>query len=140
MGQRAPEGRRGGLRRPRLRKAVVDMIDGTENVDLVAMADLFEDRLEKSIGSLRKNPSVAKAPERLKVDPEHHFRRLRCLQEVCWPAISTSSSWPRPPGYRPAHFEAAIEAKKHVFCEKAVRYGSSGECGASWRRPRRARN
>src|SRR6185436_13298531 len=22
------------------------------------------------------------------------------------------------PGYRPAHFEAAIEAKKHVFCEK----------------------
>src|SRR5262249_2897735 len=23
-----------------------------------------------------------------------------------------------PPGWRPLHFEAAIEAKKHVFCEK----------------------
>ena len=23
-----------------------------------------------------------------------------------------------PPAYRPMHFEAAVEAKKHVFCEK----------------------
>src|SRR4030095_11927109 len=23
-----------------------------------------------------------------------------------------------PPGYRPIHFEAAVAAKKHVFCEK----------------------
>ena len=24
------------------------------------------------------------------------------------------------PGYRPMHFEAAVEAKKHIFCEKPM--------------------
>src|SRR5438445_13654115 len=35
-------------------QAAVDMLTGTENVDLVAMADVFEDHLEGSLGRLRE--------------------------------------------------------------------------------------
>ena len=31
-----------------------------------------------------------------------------------------------PPGWRPIHFEAAVEAKKHVFCEKPVGTDATG--------------
>src|SRR5579864_9732105 len=34
-------------------QAVVDLLTGTENVDLVAMADVFEDHLEGSLAKLR---------------------------------------------------------------------------------------
>src|SRR5215831_8920076 len=34
-------------------QAVVDLLTGTENVELVAMADVFEDHLEKSLRNLR---------------------------------------------------------------------------------------
>src|SRR5512132_4083954 len=34
-------------------QAVVDLLTGTENVELVAMADIFEDHLESSLRNLR---------------------------------------------------------------------------------------
>src|SRR5262245_62869628 len=36
-------------------QAVMDLLTGAENVELVAMADIFEDHLEGSLGNLR-NP------------------------------------------------------------------------------------
>jgi hypothetical protein len=38
--------------------AAIDLLTGTENVELVAMADLFEDKLEQSLGRLR-DPKTA---------------------------------------------------------------------------------
>src|SRR5215472_8232116 len=77
-------------------QAVMDLLTGAENVELVAMADIFEDHLEGSLGNLR-NPKylsrhagitverngqqvtldaagvAASVMPRLKVQPDRHF-------------------------------------------------------------------
>jgi predicted dehydrogenase len=123
-------------------QAVVDMLTGTENVDLVAMADVFEDHLEGSLAKLRdpkfntrhagivverngqphemtREELAAEIPARIKVDPEHHFVGFDAYQKLIHSDVDIVMLT-TPPGYRPMHFEAAIEAKKHVFTEKPI--------------------
>src|SRR3954451_569014 len=95
-------------------QAIQNVLMGTDNIEIVALADVFEDRLEDC---LRK--SKALKPElaaRVKVDPEHHFVGFdsykKLIDSVDIVMLATY------PAYRPMHFEAAVEAKKHVFCEK----------------------
>lgn len=98
-------------------QAVIDMMTGTENVQLVAMGDIFEDKLEGSLGKIRNNPNFSKFQERIKVDAEHRFVSFDAFKKVLASDIDIVML-ATPPGYRPMHFEAAVEAKKHVFCEK----------------------
>jgi len=98
-------------------QAVIDLMTGSQNVELVAMGDIFEDKLEKSLARLRdveKNPILK---DRIKVDQEHHFVGFDAYKKVLASDIDVVLL-ATPPGYRPMHFEAAIDAKKHVFCEK----------------------
>jgi predicted dehydrogenase len=53
----------------------------------------------------------------VKVDPEHHFVGFDAYKKVLASDIDLVIL-STPPGYRPMHFEAAVEAKKHVFAEK----------------------
>jgi predicted dehydrogenase len=99
------------------RQAVVDMLTGTENVDFVAMADIFEDKLEGNLAWLRDANRHAKIQDRLKVDPEHRFIGFDAYKKLIASDIDIVML-ATPPGYRPIHFEAAIDANKHVFCEK----------------------
>ncbi len=55
--------------------------------------------------------------DRIKVDPEHHFIGFDAYKKVLASDIDIVML-ATPPGYRPQHFEAAVDAKKHVFCEK----------------------
>jgi predicted dehydrogenase len=96
------------------RQAVVDMITGTENVDFVAVGDIFEDHISANLQWLRNNPKVA---DRVKIDPEHQFTGFDAFRKVIASDVDIVML-ATPPGYRPEHFEAAINAKKHVFCEK----------------------
>ncbi|HKE21279.1 MAG TPA: Gfo/Idh/MocA family oxidoreductase [Bryobacteraceae bacterium] len=96
-------------------QAVENILTGCPNVELVAVADIFEDRLE---GSLKKN--LALKPElagRIKVDAEHRFVGFDGYKKVLVSDIDIVML-ATPPAYRPMHFEAAVEAKKHIFCEK----------------------
>jgi predicted dehydrogenase len=96
-------------------QAVENILTGCDNVELVAAADIFEDRLE---GALKK--SGALAPElasRVKVDAEHRFVGFDAYKKVLASDIDIVML-ATPPAYRPMHFEAAVEAKKHIFCEK----------------------
>ena len=62
-------------------QAVTDLMTGTENVELVAMGDLFEDKLEGSLRNLEKKPGYEKWKDRIKVVPNSassvsmHFKR-----------------------------------------------------------------
>src|SRR5437868_1972639 len=97
------------------RQAVVDLMNGAENVELVAMADIFEDKLEGNLNWIKtQHPQHA---SRIKVDAEHRFVGFEAFKKLVNSDIDIVML-ATPPGYRPAHFEAAIEAKKHVFCEK----------------------
>src|SRR5437764_4173417 len=51
--------------------AIQNILNGTDNVEIVALADVFEDRLEDC---LRRSKALKPAlADRIKVDPEHHF-------------------------------------------------------------------
>ncbi len=94
-------------------QAVENILTGCENVKLVAMGDIFADRLE---GSLQKL-SAAPFASRVKADGDHRFLGFDAYKKVIASDIDIVML-ATPPGYRPIHFEAAIEARKHVFCEK----------------------
>src|SRR5690348_8005156 len=124
-------------------QAVVNLLTGNENVDIVAMADVFEDQLESSLNRLRNDAKyvsrdsgitverngkpvqmsaedlVASIQPRIKVDPEHHFVGFNAFQKLINSDIDIVML-ATPPGYRPEHFEAAINAGKHVFTEKPI--------------------
>ncbi|MBV6434164.1 MAG: Inositol 2-dehydrogenase/D-chiro-inositol 3-dehydrogenase [Bryobacteraceae bacterium] len=97
------------------RQAVIDLMKGSENVDLVALADIFEDKLEGNLRWMKEqHPQFA---GRINVAPEYRFIGFDAYRKLINSGIDIVML-ATPPGYRPAHFEAAIEAKKHVFCEK----------------------
>jgi predicted dehydrogenase len=93
--------------------AANDIVTGAEGVEIVAMGDLFPDRLEKSKTQLAK----AIGPK-LRIDDRAFvgFEAYRRVIESGVDLVILAT----PPGFRPAHFAAAIEAGKHVFMEKPV--------------------
>lgn len=99
------------------RQAVVDLLQGSENVEVVALADVFEDKLEQNLKWMKEEPRHAAIRDRVKVDPEHRFVGFDAFQKLVKSDIDIVML-ATPPGYRPAHFEAAVAAKKHIFCEK----------------------
>ncbi len=98
-------------------QAAMDTLTGNPNLELVAMADVFEDKLETSLKRLR-DPKNAFA-ERVKVTPEQHFTGFDAFKKLIASDLDIVMLC-TPPGYRPEHFEAAIHAGKHVFTEKPI--------------------
>jgi predicted dehydrogenase len=94
--------------------AIQNILQGTDNVEIVALADVFEDRLEDC---LRKSQALAPAlSDRVKVDADHRFVGFEAFKKVIESSdIVMLATYP---AYRPIHFEAAVEARKHIFCEK----------------------
>jgi predicted dehydrogenase len=103
-------------------QAVDNLLTGTQNVDLVAMADIFEDKLEASLRKNRENPKIA---DRIKVDPEHRFVGFDAYQKLIATDVDIVMLC-TPPGYRPMHLEAAVNAKKHIFAEKPFATDATG--------------
>ena len=96
-------------------QAVENILTGCDNVELVAMADIFEDRLEGSLRNLKRLPPAL--ADRVKVDAEHRFTGFDAYKKVIASGVDIVMLATYP-AYRPMHFEAAVEAKKHIFCEK----------------------
>lgn len=99
------------------RQAIADHLSGTENTEVVAAADIFEDKLESNLRWLREEPRNAAIRDRVKIDPDKRFVGFDAYRKLLKTDIDIVFL-ATPPGYRPEHFEAAVEAKKHVFCEK----------------------
>ena len=97
-------------------QAAQQLLFGNPNVELVAMGDIFEDRLETSLKEIREGKQYPVA-DKVKVDPEHHFVGFDAYKKVLASDIDIVML-ATPPGYRPEHFVAAVEAKKHIFSEK----------------------
>ena len=97
-------------------QAAQQLLFGNDNVELVAMGDIFEDRLEKSLKEIRGGRQYPVA-DKVKVTPDAHFVGFDSYKKVLASDIDIVML-ATPPGYRPEHFEAAVEAKKHIFSEK----------------------
>jgi predicted dehydrogenase len=84
------------------------------NVILTAMADVFPDRMQGSMESLKKAHG-----DKVQVDPEHQFIGFDAYKKLIASDVDVILL-ATPPGFRPDHLMEAVNAGKHVFCEKPV--------------------
>jgi myo-inositol 2-dehydrogenase / D-chiro-inositol 1-dehydrogenase len=100
--------------------AASQALNADPNVVLTAMGDAFEDQLQKSLQSLQKDHA-----DKIKVTPETSFVGLDAYQKVIDSGVDVVLL-ASPPGFRPVHLKAAVNAGKHVFCEKPMATDSPG--------------
>lgn len=93
------------------------------NVKLVAMGDMFADRIESAANELKK--AVGEKQERFAVDKDHMFVGFDAFQKVINSGIDLVIL-ATPPHFRPQHFAAAVAAGKHCFIEKPVAVDGPG--------------
>ncbi len=94
---------------------------GHTNVQLVAMADAFRDRLDESFKNLSENAEIkgkVKVTDKTKFTGFDGYKNAIALADVV--ILAT------PPGFRPIHFEEAVKQGKHVFMEKPVATDAPG--------------
>jgi myo-inositol 2-dehydrogenase / D-chiro-inositol 1-dehydrogenase len=115
--------------------AVVDALVADPQVELVALADLFADRLDvaddilpKSLAHRASRMSIPMTDadvartiaERATVPRERRFSGWDAYAKLCALAEVDVVLMAPPPVFRPLHLEAALNAGKHVFMEKPV--------------------
>jgi len=102
--------------------AAAQALSTGEGVVLTAMADAFEDRLQGSRQGLQANEQFG---PRVQVPDEACFVGLDAYQKVIDSGVDVVVLG-TPPGFRPQHLRAAVEAGKHVFCEKPMATDAPG--------------
>ena len=93
--------------------AAKDCLKSSPGVEIVALADLFQDKLDKALESLKNE-----LPAQVKIKPDNAFlgfdayKTVLAMSEVNLVLLAT------PPAFRPEMVRATIEAGKHIFMEK----------------------
>ena len=86
----------------------------TPNCEVYALADAFMDRVDQCERALK-----GQLKERFAVTQDHKFDGIDCYKKLCETDVDVVIL-ASPPYFRPMQLKAAIEAGKHVFCEKPV--------------------
>jgi predicted dehydrogenase len=94
--------------------AARDAVEGAPEVEIVAMGELFEDRLTRSREALGEAVGAS-----LKVTDDTCFVGFDAYKRVIESDVDMVIL-ATPPAFRPQHLRACIEAGKHVFMEKPV--------------------
>jgi predicted dehydrogenase len=91
--------------------AIVQALTADKGARLVAMCDIFNDRIQEKLGAIRKSK-----PEQVLVDNDHCFTGFDGYKKVIEASdvvlIANAAK------FHPLHMMAAIQAGKHVFVEK----------------------
>ncbi len=101
--------------------AAMQALAADPGVVLVAMGDVFRDRLDSAYNAL-KTPSddmPKETTDRVQVSDDHKFTGFDSYKQVIDSGVDVVllTSYPC---FRPAHLKYAIEKGKHVFAEKPV--------------------
>jgi predicted dehydrogenase len=94
--------------------AAANAVSSAENVELYVMADLFQDHMDAKVPAMKEALGDA-----FNVTPERCFVGFDAYEK----ALATDGNYAiltTPPGFRPQHLRAAVEAGKNVFMEKPV--------------------
>lgn len=102
--------------------AATQALRAGNDVRLVAMGDAFQDRLDNSLGTIRRNRDLA---ARVDVPRERQFTGFDAYQRVIGAGVDVVLLC-TPPHFRPIHLDAAVRAGKHVFCEKPMAVDGPG--------------
>jgi len=101
-----------------------------QNVKLVAMADAFRDRLDGCYKTLTADDmsdtlgTKGNLKAKIDVPEERKFTGFDAYQKAI--PLADVVILATPPGFRPLHFEEAVNQNKHVFMEKPVATDPAG--------------
>jgi myo-inositol 2-dehydrogenase / D-chiro-inositol 1-dehydrogenase len=104
--------------------AAVQALRADPGVVLVAMGDVFGDRLESSLKGITEEMKDT-AADRVRVPAERRFVGLDAYQKVIDSGVDVVllTTYPQ---FRPLHLKAAVAAGKHVFAEKPLAVDAPG--------------
>jgi predicted dehydrogenase len=100
--------------------AAVNAMRAEDNLQLTALADAFPDRMEHC-----KNIVSKQVGKKYQVTDENCFTGFDAYKELLATDVDVVLLC-TPPHFRPMQLRAAIEAGKHVFCEKPVAVDATG--------------
>ena len=100
--------------------AAGEALNADPNVILTAMADAFEDQLQSSYNNLKE-----KYGDKVQVTASNRFVGLDAYQKLIDSDVDVVLL-AAPPCFRPQHLEAAVNANKHIFCEKPFAVDAPG--------------
>jgi predicted dehydrogenase len=100
--------------------AAGNALSADPNVKLIALADTFADRVDASLSQLESNFAGKVA-----VPDDHKFSGFDAYAKLLATDVDVVLH-ATPPHFRPLHLKAAIDAGKHVFCEKPVAVDAPG--------------
>src|SRR6516225_10211057 len=99
--------------------AANNVLRAAPGVKIVAMGDAFKDHLDVSLKEL------AQFGDQVDVPPERQFVGFGAYENVLASDINYVIL-ATPPGFRPWHLKAAVEAGKNIFAEKPVAVDGPG--------------
>jgi predicted dehydrogenase len=102
--------------------AASQALHADDYAELTAMADIDQSQIDNSLATLGK---ISKIAERLKVEKSRQFLGLDAYQKLIDSGVDVVLL-ATPPGFRPMHLAACVNANKHVFCEKPISTDAPG--------------
>ena len=105
------------------RGAAVQALNADKGAKLVAIGDAFPDQIEHGLAGFREQ--FKSQPGKVDVPPERCFTGFDAYKGVLGAGVDVVILT-TPPHFRPMQLAAAIEAGKHVFCEKPVAVDAPG--------------
>lgn len=102
--------------------AAHDCLGSSQGVKIVALGDLFQDRLDGCFANLTGDKGLV---GKVDITKDRCFTGFDAYQKVIASGVDMVIL-ATPPGFRPMQFKAAIEAGKHVFMEKPVAVDATG--------------
>jgi myo-inositol 2-dehydrogenase / D-chiro-inositol 1-dehydrogenase len=112
--------------------AAVQALSTTGKVSLWAMADAFEKRVTDSLKRINRtleqrwgSDSAERIEAAVQVTSDRQFAGLDGFQKAIDSGVDVVIH-ATPPGFRPLHVEAAIQAGKHLFTEKPLAVDAPG--------------
>jgi len=97
-------------------------LNADPNTKLVAIGDMFKDHIDDKLKNLKQDEKIG---SRVDVEPDHCFVGWDAYKQVLAADVDVVILT-TPPHFRPLHLKAAVDAGKHVFCEKPVAVDAPG--------------
>ncbi len=102
--------------------AASQALHADDYAELTAVADVDQSHIDTCLGTLQR---IGKIADRVKVEKTNQFLGLDAYKQVLDSGIDVILL-ATPPGFRPTHLAACVDAGKNIFCEKPVSTDAPG--------------
>src|SRR5690554_5249843 len=98
--------------------AAINFLDAGPNLQITALGDVFQDKIDNCRAKLKQEKGVEIADENCFIGFDSYEKVIGSGVDIV--LLCT------PPHFRPAHVEAAVNARKHIFMEKPIAVDPAG--------------